>query len=94
MRRCYLLVYNNALGNREQIKEALNQPPFITWRSDLPNCFYVISEASARELATYLKEKLGAGRFIISEIGENYWGFGKKDTWYLIKNKRLNTAKD
>lgn len=93
MKRSYLLVYNNQLGTRDQVKEALNHSPIITWRYDMPNSFYLISESSAREIAGYLKDKLGSGRFIVSEIENNYWGFGSKETWHLIKNKELKSKK-
>lgn len=51
MRRAYLFLYDGVVGNREEMKAVLNRMSrVITWRFDIPNCFYVISQNSAQEL--------------------------------------------
>jgi hypothetical protein len=90
MRRAYLLTYNDALGSREDVKRCLNEMSEIaTWRSDLPHCFYVVSETDARKLGTLIRDRLGTGRFLITEITDNKGGWLPSDTWYLLKNKIL-----
>jgi hypothetical protein len=90
MKKAYLLSYNDALGTREQVKEALDGMSIIdTWRYDIPHTFYLVSEHSAQEISEAIHQALGSGRYVVSEISDNYWGRGAKDTWYFIKNKRV-----
>ncbi len=90
MKKVYLLAYSDALGTREQVKDALNSMSIIeTWRYDIPNMFYLVSESAASDISDAIYTALGSGRFVISEIGANYSGRGVKDTWYFIRNKRV-----
>ena len=44
MKIAYLLIYNDEVGTREEIKDILNRMQMIeTWRYDMPNMFYIIS---------------------------------------------------
>ncbi len=90
MRKAYLLVYSASLGNRDQVKWALDKmPEIIHWRTDLPNTFYVISEASASELSKRLVQAVGKrGRFLFLEITSNKQGWLHPDSWYLMNNKK------
>jgi hypothetical protein len=66
-----------------------------TWRTDIPNCFYVVSEADAKALGNIIREKTGkSGRFIISEIQENRYGWLTNESWYFIKNKRAKPTEE
>ncbi len=61
----------------------------VHWRYDITNAFYIISEADAQPLATQFRELVGdKGRFIITEISSNYFGWLTTESWYLIKNKQ------
>ena len=90
MTEAYLLVYDGQVGDREKLKNALNSMSTVTtWRYDLPNAFYVISDRSAREIADELKRIAGpSGKFIVSEIPKNSYGWLTSDSWYLIQNLR------
>lgn len=91
MRKAYLFVYSSNLGTKEQIKECLNQiPQVIHWRTEILHSFYLISESSASELVSLIRECRGnKGRFLITEISEsNRQGVLPKDSWYLIKEKK------
>ena len=93
MRKLFLLLYGDVAGTREQVKEAVNSCPYvITWRYDLPHSFYLVSEASAKEIATSLHEKLPKGRFVVVEATEDFWGWGSQDTWYFFRNKKVKPA--
>ncbi len=94
MTRVYLLIYNNLLES-SLIKEWANRSELVTtWRTDLPNCFYLVSEASARALSNELRARTGKqGRYLISEVSENRQGFLPPETWYLFKNKQLKPKK-
>ncbi len=88
MKKAYLLIYSSELGTREDVKSWANALPVITWRYDLPNTFYLISEASASELYESLIAKLGKkGRFLIIEAGENRQGLLPPNTWHLLRMK-------
>ena len=90
MSKVYLLVYSNLAGSREQVKKAINDSGIIrTWRYDMPNSFYLVSESSAEKITDALHRQLGKrARFIVSEITENRQGWLPKDTWYFIREKR------
>jgi hypothetical protein len=76
MRRVYLLAYSDSLGTREQVKQCLNKmQEVIAWRLDPPHAFYIVSEESAPVLANRIREILGKGRFIVTEIDENRQGW-------------------
>jgi hypothetical protein len=88
MKMAYLLVYNDALGSREDVKRCLNEMgEVITWRYDLPHSFYIVSEKDARTLGRIIRERIGAGRFLIAEITQNKGGWLPEETWYLLNNK-------
>ncbi len=89
-RKAYLLVYSDVFVAREQMKEWANsEPAVITWRYDLPNSFYLISEKSAQELSDSLMKRFGKIRFLITEVSGNRQGYLPKDSWYLFRNKKL-----
>jgi hypothetical protein len=92
MKKSYLLAYNATVGSREEVKTVLDGCPFIeTWRYDIPNTFYLVSESSAREISDYLFQGVGnKGQHVVTEImPTNYWGRSSNDTWHLIKNKQV-----
>lgn len=90
MRNVYLLVYSIEI-TRSEIREWANASHFVlTWRYELPNSFYLVSEDSADILASDFREFLrDRGRFLITEISDNRQGWLSADTWYLLKNKKL-----
>lgn len=92
MRRAYLLVYSDVVGMREAIKKLVDSmPEVVTWRYDLPNAFYLISEHDAKTIANTLRAGTGKkGRFIITEVSDdNRWGWLPNESWYLLQNKKL-----
>jgi hypothetical protein len=90
VRKAYLLIYSDHTGSRDRIKYWANQEPMVaTWRYDLPNCFYLISEYSANDLAESLRSFTGnAGRFLIVEPSANRQGWLPSASWYLLRNKK------
>jgi hypothetical protein len=92
MSKAFLLVYSDALGSREQIKQWANTSPLISmWRYDLPSCFYLVSDATADEITIEIQSCLTKnGRFIVAEIsGSKCQGWLSDDSWYLINNLEL-----
>lgn len=90
MRRAYLLVYSMTLGTREVVRKWADESnQVITWRYDLPYAIYLISEASASELAADLESVLGPrGRYIIIEASDNRQGRLPAESWHLLRHKR------
>jgi len=95
MRKAYVLIYSATLGTSAQVKAWLNaMPEVLTWRTDLPNCFYIISTNSAQELYNGLEKVAGKrGRFLISEVTSNKQGLLTSESWYLLNNKQHKPKK-
>ena len=92
MRRVYLLVYSNVIGDRDVMKGILNSiEGVLDWRCDMPNSFYVISEMNACTLVDRIHAGIQAEscRFFVTEISANHEGYLPKDTWNFI-NSVLN----
>lgn len=89
MSKSYLLVYNDLVGTQDQVKEYLNRMPKVaTWRYDMPNVFYIISEYSADQIAKDFESIAGTkGRFIFLEYNGNAQGRLTGETWFLLNNK-------
>lgn len=90
MRKAYILIYDDNVGTRDEIKAVINDMPSIkTWRYDMPNCFYLISEKSAGEIYEEFITLNGTkGKFAFLEINENRQGQMLKETWYLMRHKK------
>ena len=94
MKKAYLFVYNDDVGTRDEVKKTLSEMPEIThWRYDMPNCFYVISEASAKQLAEHLRQLKPNGMFIFTEMAGNEYGWLTSESWYLIQKKAYKPTK-
>lgn len=90
MRKAYVLIYSDQIGSRDAVKAWADKSKLvITWRYDLPHCFYLISTSTATELANDLRSTTGeTGRFLITEASENRAGWLPSDTWYLLRHKK------
>lgn len=90
MRKSYIFVYNDIVGTREKVKNILDQMSYVaTWRFDMPNVFYIISDQTAGELATQFESLNGTnGYFIFQEHTPNSQGRLTGDSWYLLNNKQ------
>lgn len=93
MKRAYLFVFDPATLLREAIKSWADNSKLVeTWRIDLPNTFFLISESNARELDEDFERVVGkAGRYIICETSDedNRQGRLSGPSWYLLKHKKL-----
>lgn len=91
MKQAYLLIYDDEVGTRKEVRKFLDeQSGILHWRYDLPNTFYLISDLSAQELYDIFQsfnEKHGS--FIISEVESNTQGWLPRRTWRLL-NERMS----
>jgi hypothetical protein len=90
MRKAYLFIYDGGVGTREEVTAVVNRMQrVLTWRYDIPNCFYVVSEDSAQALYDEFASINGTkGRLMFIEASPNRQGHMLPDTWYLLTNKK------
>ncbi|OPG73052.1 hypothetical protein B1219_08175 [Pseudomonas ogarae] len=90
MRKVYLFIYNDEVGTRQEIKTIINEmSTVITWRFDIPHCFYIVSENTAIEIYEEFSVANGQkGRFMFVECTDNRQGLMLKDTWYFLNKKK------
>ena len=81
--------YDDTVGTREELKNVLSEMnSVLTWRFDVPHCFYVISSHSAQDLYNEFIRKNGSnGRFMFVEVTDNRQGMMLPDTWHLLTHK-------
>lgn len=93
MKRAYLFVYSNRLGNRNQVRDFIDgRSEILHWRFDLPNSFYLITRLSADELYDIIQKfNNNRGTFIICEVGENTQGWLPEEAWDLLNDKIYGT---
>jgi hypothetical protein len=89
MRRAYLFIYDSKVGSRDELKEIFNSMPHVySWRFDMPNTFYIISDYSAKELyEEFIQFNGKKGKFMFMEASANRQGLMLSDTWYLLTHK-------
>lgn len=89
MKIAYFFAFSDDLGTREQVKSCIDSMPIILkWRYDMTNSFYLVSEESAQTIADQIRQKMNNnGRFIVTELGSNRWGWLTKASWYLMDHK-------
>ena len=93
MKKAYLLIYDDEVGTREEIKNILNRMQIVeTWRYDMPNMFYIISTYSAQQIAQQIRELSGdKGRLIVTENTGNSYGWLR---FRAKRFKRVNLAEE
>jgi hypothetical protein len=90
MKKLYLLIYNDDVGTRLEIKAIINSmTTVISWRFDIPHSFYITSNNSAKEIhEEFIAANGKKGRFMFVECTDNRQGLMLKDTWYFLNNKK------
>ena len=88
MKKTYLLAYSHSVGSRDEVKEWADKAKAIEhWRTDLPNCFYLVSSANADELANDFRRTFNnRGLFLITELSDNHEGALPVQSWSLFVN--------
>ena len=92
MRRSFILTYAKSLGTTEQVKEWADKSPLvITWRYEMWESIFLISEHSADKLCEDLIKTFGRNcRFIICEYEEDKGkcqGLLTPDSWHFLREK-------
>ena len=86
----YVLIYDNETADRETMKTHLNSlSEILSWRFDIPNCFFVYSNESANRLTELLASRLSGYKcFLFVEIPSNKQGYLRKETWNFINQNK------
>lgn len=97
MRRAYLLVYNHGFGTRQEVKNLLNHiPEVVNWRYESPNCFFLVADADANQLADefmQFAEGEENALFLVTEYApDKSQGLLTKEAWSLLNDKRTTRA--
>jgi hypothetical protein len=94
MKKAYIFIFSDLTIDKKKVRECLDGMSIILdWRTDMPNTYYLISEASAEEIATTIRNKIGQFRFLVTEYSLNSQGWLPDEDWYLLNNlKRKPTV--
>ena len=78
------------------MKEAIDSMSEVwTWRYELENSFFIVSDCSAKELSDAFQLAIGheSGKFLFNEITSNKQGWLSPKAWHLI-NKKMHKPKE
>ena len=89
-KKSYIFFYNDSTGTQEHVKNVIDRMSYVdTWRYDMHNIFYLVSSATADEIAKQFEDINGdKGRYIFVEYTSNVQGQLLKKSWFLLNNKR------
>lgn len=94
----YLIVFNDALGSRQDVQDFLDTIPEIThWYSCMPNCVFFTSTLAAKSIADEILSKFGKGggqRFLVVEAHKDRQGWLSKEAWHLFTNPEAPRIED
>jgi hypothetical protein len=94
MRRTYLFAFSPSLGTHEEVLKCVQSlPSMVFWRYDLPNAFYIVSDADANTIALQIINHFNNNGFFvvtqISSVVSDTQGWLPNASWHLIHHKTL-----
>jgi len=93
MTATYILSHNSTFATHKEIVEYFRSSNLITtWRKELPYTYFIVSEATAREISIEIRETLGKAddsRFLVAELNKNCEGLLQERSWTIINEQRL-----
>ena len=89
-RWAYVLIFDDAVGTRDQILEFLNtRSEVLNWYTCLPNAVFLVSDTTAGQLQKVMLEfTRGNGRFLILDTKTDKNGWLPKRAWDFLNNPR------
>ena len=88
----YLLVFNDKLGTRDQVKDFIDKLPEVTyWYYCLPHAMFLTATGSAGHISDELKRQFGTEdgkRWFITEVHQDRQGWLPKQVWHMLKNPK------
>ena len=91
-RWAYLLVYDDVVGTREQVKDFLNsRKEILNWYHCLPDSFFIVSNKTANDLTTIFRQfTQDRGRFLILDVNTDRNGWLPKQAWEFMRNPKAS----
>lgn len=87
---CYVLIFNNAVGTREEVVDFLDALPEIThWHAALPHSVFFTSSLSAGQIHQKIADKFGSDggkRYIVLDTDSDRQGWLPKQAWHMMRN--------
>ena len=85
--KVFILVYTDTLGTREEIQKFLDsRQEILSWRAELPNCFYLISESDTPYLSGLIRGfDRGNASFLVMEMHTNRQGWLDPESWKFFR---------
>lgn len=93
MKRSFILTYSKSLGTADEVKAWATNSPFITtWRYEMWECFFLVSEHSADHICSDIRHHFGEtkGRYIVTEYSDDKsrcQGLLTPGSWYFLRNQ-------
>jgi hypothetical protein len=92
-RWAYILVFDDALGTRQEIQAFLNtRPEVLNWYACLSNAIFIVSNKTAKTLRQVISE-FNAGKganFIILDVNTDREGWLPRKAWDFIHNLKAS----
>ena len=90
MKRSYIFAYGQKLGSYKEIKTYLDKSKIIeTWRHELPNIFFIVSEKSAEEISDRIRRRFKSRDLmhLVMEYTDNSQGWLSERSWHMLDKK-------
>lgn len=93
MKKTYIFSHSNNFGTHEEIVEFIGECGFIhTWRRELPNTYFIVSEANANDIASKIMQHFSnndGAAFLVAELNDNSQGLLHERSWSIINEQKL-----
>jgi hypothetical protein len=90
-RWAYILVFDNALGTRQEVQDFLNtRAEVLNWYACLPNAIFIVSDKTAKTLSAVIRE-FDAGknaRFIVLDVNADREGWLPRKAWDFMSTPK------
>ena len=90
MKHSYIFAYGRNLGSYDEIKTFLDKSKIIeTWRHELPNIFFIVSEKGAEEISNHIRRRFKNRDLmhLVLEYTDNSEGWLSERSWHMLAKK-------
>ena len=90
-RWAYILVFDDALGTRQEIQAFLDtKPEILNWYACMSNAIFIVSDKTAATLRTIISEFNASknANFIILDVKTDRQGWLPKKAWDFMSNPK------
>ena len=89
MKKAFLLVYNHAV-TREEVTDWADDCSLVeSWRNELPNCIFLVSESNTGQLSADFDRRFPADsvRYIVQQFSTRSEGMLTAAGWHFLNEK-------